>query len=263
MPTGSGEGSIALPTRSFNVSKTALYLIKTEITTKSISDSKDFSDIDFTTHLPIINTTKLDVFERHVAVSTSPMISIASTTIPQTSSASSDKLAIVGITCGMLGVILGIVVSAAFWTYKKRKTQREQKIVMEKNPKEKTFEPLDLSLTLPNYQPNDLHKNSSASSHISVLTRPKYNNSGHFSNLPEASVSNPTIHNAASLIYSSEINLSKIKHKTISKCQQRRNHFPNSKSWDRTSSLDCRVLKQASSRNRLQSCESEVRNDEA
>ena len=80
---------------------------------------------------------------------------------------------IVGIVCGVLGLLLGIVLTATFWLYKiKRKPKKtinrsRQASVFEKNPTEKTFEPLNLSLTLPRYEPShstDFQRDSSVGS---------------------------------------------------------------------------------------------------
>jgi len=159
-----------------------------------------------------------------------------------------DKLVVVGVTCGVLGVVLGVVISVAFWSYKKRKNKKnELRTTMEKNPKEKTFEPLDLSLTLPNYEPS-LHSarrqhSSLGFHHEDSATRGeqrryKSKDKHHSFKLPSASASSPVIHSGVSSTYTDNGHLQKPNHKS-----NHGNQCQKSKSWDKTSSLDNRVLR--------------------
>ena len=69
---------------------------------------------------------------------------------------------IVGVACGAVGLFLGMIFTAVFCRYRNRTrherdmTRPSQLSVFGKNPKEKTFEPLDLSLTLPSYERSDI-----------------------------------------------------------------------------------------------------------
>ena len=63
----------------------------------------------------------------------------------------------VGIICGIVGIFVGIALASALCLYRSRSQQNRalsrsrHSSIFEKNPKETTFEPLDLSLTLPRY----------------------------------------------------------------------------------------------------------------
>ena len=69
----------------------------------------------------------------------------------------SNVVLIVGVTCGVVGLLLGISFMALIWIYKAKKQRRNnfaqgrQACVVEKNPREMTFESLDLSIMLPRY----------------------------------------------------------------------------------------------------------------
>lgn len=66
---------------------------------------------------------------------------------------SDDIIPIVGAVCAVLGILIGIIISAGIWYHLNKAKIRERRIskhsAIEKNPEEKTFERLDFNLTLP------------------------------------------------------------------------------------------------------------------
>ena len=156
----------------------------------------------------------------------------------------------VGITCGILGIVMGIIIAAAFWSFKKRQgNHKEQRYTMEKNPKEKTFEPLDLSLTLPKYEPS-LHSmqrqhNSLAfqSGNFTAKDQRQYRYKDMHHSFKIPSSSSPVIHNSTSSPYRSNAQFSH--HRSI---HQPHYHISR-KSWDQTASLDSRVLRHTTTHN--------------
>ena len=172
-----------------------------------------------------------------------------------------EKLIAVGITCGVMGIVLGIVISVVFWSHKKRKSKKnEPRIAMEKNPKEKTFEPLDLSLTLPSYEPNvnsTRRQHSSLGFHHGDSNRQghrqhRYKDMHHSFKLPSTSPSSPVIHNCGSSNGNSH--LQKTTHPS-----SHDSRYHKSKSWDKTASLDNRVLRHTTTSHGFGSRDLEVR----
>lgn len=63
-----------------------------------------------------------------------------------------DRLLLVGIITGAVGLLLGVMLTATIWMFLRRKRDyRRRKKGPEKNPKEMTFEELDLTLVHGNY----------------------------------------------------------------------------------------------------------------
>ena len=125
-------------------------------TTNARSDNSFELQSSRTSRLSATDTTVFEVFPRDAASSAAAMQPKQNTTMNTTTKATDNRLVVVGATCAVLGLLVGIALSVAFWIYKRRcgKKHRRKSSVLEKNPKEMTFEPLDLTLTLPKYESN-------------------------------------------------------------------------------------------------------------
>ena len=96
-----------------------------------------------------------DEFVSGFQTETTAFIVNVTTFIDSTSSEThSNVMLIVGVACGVVGIILGILLTFIFWVYKNRRkplvflgSGSRQSAALKKNPREMTFEPLDLSLT--------------------------------------------------------------------------------------------------------------------
>lgn len=61
---------------------------------------------------------------------------------------------LIGLVCGLIGLLVGVVMTVVVWLLlrRRRNARRDEKISsVEKNPQERTFEPLDLNLTKSSY----------------------------------------------------------------------------------------------------------------
>lgn len=150
------------------------------------------------------------------------------TTMDTAATADDHKLIVVGTTCAVLGLLLGVAASVLFLIYKKKcnRKNRRRSSVMEKNPKEMTFERLDMSLTTPQYESNFVTGSSLNRPNLTSST-PRYSepynfNHEQYTSYQSFELPSPPMRNRAN--------------------QPAGLHQANSQSWDKFSSIDSRVL---------------------
>ncbi|CAK8692470.1 unnamed protein product [Clavelina lepadiformis] len=142
---------------------------------------KDFKSVR---SAPSLFDVKDEIIDR---LGTESSLALNSTLTPDTTTPESNQMVlIIGVTCGVIGLLIGIAITAILWIYTQKRKRKNGQMrsrhasVLEKNPKEKTFEPLDLSLTLPSYahnSSNTLDKRKSLSEMIGTNdSTPKLNN---------------------------------------------------------------------------------------
>ena len=141
--------------------KSSTFQVTSAETLIRTSTSWDFNGISFSNdahssttspQVPLFKNGKAMHNGSSAAFTTIPTTTVTTSRVNQT--ASNTNTIVVGLTCGLAGLLLGIIISTAFWLYRKNGITKKQTPALEKNPKERTFEPLDLSLTRPAYEQN-------------------------------------------------------------------------------------------------------------